>query len=127
MISHFGLLEWSGTQVIAQSLNTRQQNGPKLEILQTAKMGVFSWFSWSLDFGAKMAEFPLPVLQIWRSRKQVAIQIQLINIHVSECKYCCLHLVPKFSYVRDRQNWRLHPRGGGGISVRRYFRDFFSF
>ena len=25
-----------GTQVIAQSLKTRQQNGPKLEILQTA-------------------------------------------------------------------------------------------
>ena len=36
MISHVGLSEWSGTQVIAQSLKTRQQNGPKLEILQTA-------------------------------------------------------------------------------------------
>ena len=36
IISHVGLSEWSGTQVIAQSLKTRQQNGPKLEILQTA-------------------------------------------------------------------------------------------
>ena len=39
MISHVGLSpvsEWSGTQVIAQSLKTRQQKGPKLEILQTA-------------------------------------------------------------------------------------------
>ena len=35
-MSHVGLSEWSGTQVIAQSLKTRQQNGPKLEILQTA-------------------------------------------------------------------------------------------
>ena len=32
-----------------------------------------------------------------------------MNIHVSECKYYCLHLVPKFGDVRDRQNWRLHP------------------
>ena len=56
-----------------------------------------------------MAEFPLPVLQIWRSRKRVAIQIQLMNIHVSECKYYCLHLVPKFGDMCDRQNWRLHP------------------
>ena len=58
-----------------------------------------------------MAEFPLPVLQIWRSRKRVAIQIQLMNIHVSECKYYCLHLVPKFGDMCDRQNWRLHPTG----------------
>ena len=43
-----------------------------------------------------MAEFPLPILQIWRSRKRVAFQIQLMNIHVSECKYYCLHLVSKF-------------------------------
>ena len=56
-----------------------------------------------------MAEFPLPVLQIWRSRKRVAIQIQLMNIHVSELKYYCLHLVPKFGDMCDRQNWRLHP------------------
>ena len=56
-----------------------------------------------------MAEFPLPVLQIWRSRKRVAIQIQLMNIHVSECKYYCFHLVPKFGDMCDRQNWRLHP------------------
>ena len=35
-IFHVGLSEWSGTQVVAQSLKTRQQNGPKLEILQTA-------------------------------------------------------------------------------------------
>ena len=56
-----------------------------------------------------MAEFPLPVLQIWRSRKRVAIQIQLLNIHVSECKCYCLHLVPKFGDMCDRQNWRLHP------------------
>ena len=73
-----------------------------------SKIGVFSWFSWSLDFGAKMAEFPLPVLQIWQSRNRVAIQIQLMNIHVSECKYYCLHLVPKFGDMCDRQNWRLH-------------------
>ena len=71
--------------------------------------GVFSQFSWSLDFDAKMAEYPLPVPQIGRSRKGVAIQIQLMNIHVSECKYYCLHLVPKFGDVRDRQNWWLHP------------------
>ena len=56
-----------------------------------------------------MAEFPLPVLQIWRSRKRVAIQIHLMNIHVSECKYNCLHLVPKFGDVRNRHNWQLHP------------------
>ena len=31
------------------------------------------------------------------------------NIHVPKCKYYCLHLVPKFGDVRDRQNWRLHP------------------
>ena len=41
MISHVGLSELShvilcGTQVIAQSFKTRQQNGPKLEILQSA-------------------------------------------------------------------------------------------
>ena len=24
-----------------------------------------------------------------------------MNIHVSECKYYCLHLVPKFDNVRD--------------------------
>ena len=32
-----------------------------------------------------------------------------MNIHVSECKYYCLHLVPKFGDMCDRQNWRLHP------------------
>ena len=58
---------------------------------------------------------------------------------VSECY--CLHLVPKFGGVHERQNWWLHPTvvwprtpkrawseglwGRGGISVRRYFRDFF--
>ena len=36
-ISHVGLSELCGTQVIAQSLETRQQYGPKLEILITAK------------------------------------------------------------------------------------------
>ena len=80
----------------------------KLTAAFISKIGFFSWLSWSLDFGAKMAEFPLPVLQIWWSRKWVAIQIQLMNIHVSECKYYCLRLVPKFGDVRDRQNWRLH-------------------
>ena len=69
----------------------------------------FSRFSWSLDVGAKMTVFPLSVLQIWRSRKRVAIQIQLMNINVSEFKYYCLHLVPKFGAVSDRQNWRLNP------------------
>ena len=58
-----------------------------------------------------MVEFPLPVLQIWRSRKRVAIQIKLMNIHVPECKYYCLHLVPKFGDMCDPQNWRLHPTG----------------
>ena len=64
-----------------------------------------------------MVEFPLPVLQIWRSRKRVAIQIQLMNIHVSEWKYYCLHLVPKFGDMCDRQNWRLHPTGHTGMPV----------
>ena len=32
-----------GTQVIAQSLKTRQQNGPKLEILQTAIRYMFDY------------------------------------------------------------------------------------
>ena len=41
--------------------------------------------------------------------KRVAIQIQLMNIHVSENKYHCLHLVPKLRDVCGRQNWRLHP------------------
>ena len=41
-------------------------------------------------FRCQMAEFPLPVLQIWRSRKRVAIQTQLMNIHVSECIYILL-------------------------------------
>ena len=74
----------------------------KLTAAFISKIGVFSRFSWTLDFGAKMAEFPLPVLQIWWSRKRVAIQIQLMNIHVSEYKYYCLHLVPKFG---DVQGW----------------------
>ena len=56
----------------------------KLTAAFVSKIGVFSRFSWSLDLGAKMAEFPLPVLQIWRSRKRVTIQIQLMNIHLSE-------------------------------------------
>ena len=37
------------------------------------------------------------------------IRIQLMNIHVSECKYHCLHLVPKFGDVHDRQNLWLRP------------------
>ena len=76
----------------------------KLMAAFVSKIGVFSRFSWSLDFGAKMAEFPFPFLQIWRSRKRVAIHIQLMNIHVSECKYYCLHLVPKFGDVRDHRS-----------------------
>ena len=32
-----------------------------------------------------------------------------MNIHVSECKYYCLHLVPKFGDVPDRQNRQRHP------------------
>ena len=86
----------------------------KLTTAFVSKIGVFSRFSWSLDFGAKMAEFPLPVPQIWRSRKRVAIQIQLMNIHVSECKCYGLHLVPKFGDMCDRQNWRLHPTDNHG-------------
>ena len=72
-----------------------------------------------------MAEFPLPVLQIWRSRKWVAIQIQLMNIHVSECKYYCLHFVPKFGDVCDRQNWRLHPTVH--VHIQRYLQHNFLF
>ena len=37
----------------------------------------------------------------------------MMTIHVSECKYYCLHLVPKFGDVRDRQNWQLHPTAQG--------------
>ena len=87
----------------------------KLTAAFVSKIGVFSRFSWLLDFGAKMAEFPLPVLQIWWSRKRVAIQIQLMNIHVSEWKYYCLHLVPKFGDMCDCQNWRLHPTDEGNL------------
>ena len=79
----------------------------KLTAAFGSKIGVFSRFSWLLDFGAKMAEFSLPVIQIWQSRKRVAIQIQLMNIHVSECKYYCLHLVPKFGDMCDRQDRQL--------------------
>ena len=89
----------------------------KLTAAFVSKRGVFSRFSWSLDFGAKMAEFPLPVPQIWRSWKRVTIQIQLMNIHVSECKYYCLHLVPKFGDECDRQNWRLHPTANSASST----------
>ena len=42
----------------------------KLTAALVSKIGVFSCFFWSLDFGPKMAEFPLPVLQIWRSENQ---------------------------------------------------------
>ena len=80
----------------------------KLMAAFVSKTGVFSWISLSLDFSAKMAEFPIPVPQIWWSRKGVAIEIQLMNIYVSEYKYYCLHLVPKFGNVRDCRNWRLH-------------------
>ena len=66
-------------------------------------------FSWSLDFGDKMAEFTHPVLKIWRSQKLIVIQIQLMNIRIWECKYYCLHLVPKFGDVHNPPNWRLHP------------------
>ena len=76
----------------------------KLTLTFVSKIGVFSQFSRSLDFGAKMAEFPLPVLQIWRSWKRIAIQIQFMNIYVSECKYFCLRLVPKIGDVHDSQN-----------------------
>ena len=69
----------------------------------------YEWFSWSLDFGDKMAEFTHPVLQIWRSPKLIVIQIQLMNIHIWECRYYCLHLVPKFGDVRNHPNCRQHP------------------
>ena len=62
-----------------------------------------------------MAEFPLPVPQIGRSPEWVTIQIQLMNIHVSECKYHCIHLVLKFGDVHDRQNWQLHPTAYGVV------------
>ena len=63
----------------------------KLMAAFVSMIGVFSRFSWSLDFGAKMVEFPLPVLHIWRSRKRVAIQIQLMkfmcqNVNTLYCK-----------------------------------------
>ena len=66
-------------------------------------------FSWSLDFGDKVAEFTYPVLQIWRSQKLIVIQTQLMNIHIWECEYDCIHLVPKFGDVHNPPNWRLHP------------------
>ena len=100
-------------EVCGLRLKTRQ-GIKKLTAALVSKIGVFSQFSWSLDFGAKMAEFPF--LQIWQSRKRIAIQIQLRNIHVSEdseCKYHCLNLVPKFGNVHDRQNWRLYPTADG--------------
>ena len=68
-----------------------------------------------------MAEFVLSVPQIGRSRERVAIQIQFMNIHVSECKCYCLHLIPKFGDVRDRHNWRLHPTVLGAVQNKRVF------
>ena len=48
-------------------------------------------------------------LTISKMSDRVAIPIQLMNIHLSECRYYCLHLVPKFGDVRDHQNWWLQP------------------
>ena len=64
-----------------------------------SKSEVFSRFSWLLNFGAKMEELPLSVPQILWSQKRVVVQIQLLNILVTECKYYCLHLVSKFGGV----------------------------
>ena len=50
-----------------------------------------------------MAEFPLPVLQIFDDNENESV------FKFSWCKYYRLHLVPKFGDVRDRQNLRLHP------------------
>ena len=75
----------------------------KLTAAFVSKIGVFSRFSWSLDFGTKLAEFSLPVLQIWQSQNRVSIEIQLINIHVSECKYYCL------MFIFGPQIWRYVP------------------
>ena len=63
---------------------------------------------------ARMSDWENPVSAMpvgcsCQSRKRVAIQFQLMNIHVSECKCYCLHLIPKFGDVHDHQNWRLHP------------------
>ena len=80
----------------------------KLTSVFASKREVFSRFSWWLDFSSKMVEFPLTVRQIWWSPKRVAIQTRLMNIHVSECKYYCLHFIPKFGDVCNHQNWRLH-------------------
>ena len=52
-----------------------------------SKNGVFSPFSWLLNFCAQMTEFLLPVPQLCKSRKRIAIQIQLMNFHGSGCKY----------------------------------------
>ena len=77
-----------------------------------SKSGVFTRF----NFSTKMAEFLLSVPQIWRSRKRVTIQIQLMNVYVSECKYHCLHLVLNFGDVCSRQNRRLHPTAHGKLN-----------
>ena len=83
----------------------------KLTAAFVSKIGVFSRFFLIARFRRQNGGISTLVLQIWRSRKRVPIQIQLMNIHVSECKYYCLHLVPKFGDMCDRQNWRLHPTG----------------
>ena len=86
----------------------------KLTVAFVSEISRFvSRFSWSLAFGAKMSEFPLPLLQTWRSRKRVAIQIQLMNIHVSECKYYCLRS-PKLAAAPD---WWTTPYVTSSLSV----------
>ena len=42
----------------------------KLMPALASKSGVFSWFSWSLNFSTKMMVFPHPVPQILQSQKQ---------------------------------------------------------
>ena len=59
-------------------------------------------------FVLKIAEFPLLVPQIWQYRKQVIIQIQFVNIYISEWKYYCLHLISKSGDVHNCQDWWLN-------------------
>ena len=43
IISHVGLSEWRGTQIIAQSLKTHQQNGPKTRNTSSGNKYMFDY------------------------------------------------------------------------------------
>ena len=82
----------------------------KLTAAFVSKIGFFSCVVFLI---AKFRRQNDGIFHFWFSKfddleNESLIQIQLMNIHVSECKYYCLHLVPKFGDVCDRQNWSLH-------------------